>query len=389
MQVIIVVGNLEGGGAQRVALETVKQLDRTRFKPFLALFERGGAYETQVPEDVEILDWSGVGAWPTLIRWRNTIAAMCSRLRPDLMHAHSISPNRTLLRGIIANSRVSKRIPVLITEHNNLTLNNRRIRNRVRRWLITAEVRALYPRADLMTTVSAGVRDDLRRYVSDEALPKRVVYNPIDIEAIERASQQGHAIPKDLLPEKGRTCLVGMGRLVEQKGWFDLLRAFRIIRDRVEARLVILGEGPLRSEIEGRVDQLGLSGDVDLPGFLSNPWAVIRRCDLFVSASHWEGFFLAGVEAMACGVPVVVTDCDFGPREIISSEKDGILVPVGRPRALAEAALRVLGDRDLATRLVSTARETARRFDARAVVAEFEQIYQNLTGGHRAIRSEQ
>ncbi|MGD8709960.1 MAG: glycosyltransferase, partial [Ectothiorhodospiraceae bacterium] len=113
--------------------------------------------------------------------------------------------------------------------------------------------------------------------------------------------------------------------------------AFAALRREMDARLIILGEGSRRSELEGLARRLGIDGAVDMPGFVRNPAAHVRRANVFALSSAWEGFGNVLVEALAVGTPVVSTDCRSGPSEILDSGRYGDLVPVGDSAALARA----------------------------------------------------
>ena len=143
--------------------------------------------------------------------------------------------------------------------------------------------------------------------------------------------------------------IIGCGRLVHQKDFPTLVRAFALVRPRFEARLLILGSGPSprkdeqeRHRLATLAADLGVGDAVALPGFVGNPLAYMSQAALFVLSSLYEGFGMVLVEAMACGCPVVSTDCLSGPAEILEDGAYGPLVPVGDPEALAEAMLRTL-----------------------------------------------
>jgi glycosyltransferase involved in cell wall biosynthesis len=138
--------------------------------------------------------------------------------------------------------------------------------------------------------------------------------------------------------------ILAVGRLTLQKDFPTLIRAFARLRARRSARLVILGEGELRDELEALVAELGLTADVALPGFVDNPFSWMRGSALFVLSSAWEGFGNVLVEAMACGTPVVSTDCPSGPAEILENGKWGRLAAVGDAEALARAIAEALDD---------------------------------------------
>jgi glycosyltransferase involved in cell wall biosynthesis len=133
-----------------------------------------------------------------------------------------------------------------------------------------------------------------------------------------------------------------VGRLEPQKDFPNLLRAFALLRKKQMARLVILGEGNLRPQLEALVKELGIEEDVQLPGFNSNPYAFMKRASVFVLSSVLEGLPTVLIEAMALGTPVVSTDCKSGPKEILGSSGYGTLVPTQNPEALAAAIEKTL-----------------------------------------------
>jgi glycosyltransferase involved in cell wall biosynthesis len=137
-------------------------------------------------------------------------------------------------------------------------------------------------------------------------------------------------------PWRGRDFICAIGRLSEQKGFDSLLNAFAKI-DNKRIELVILGEGPLRIKLETQAKQLGVRDRVHLPGFINNPFEILEQASLFVLSSRWEGFGNVLVEALACGVPVVSTDCPGAPRELLLDGELGHLVPVDDEEAMLKA----------------------------------------------------
>ncbi|HOL13816.1 MAG TPA: glycosyltransferase, partial [Bacillota bacterium] len=119
---------------------------------------------------------------------------------------------------------------------------------------------------------------------------------------------------------------------------------FSLLRRKVEAKLVILGEGPERGKLEHLVEELGLKDDVSMPGFVENPYKYMRKSAVFVLSSRWEGLPTVLVEALALGIPVVSTDCPSGPAEILENGKWGRLVPVDDPKTLTDAILEAMND---------------------------------------------
>ncbi|TVQ85402.1 MAG: glycosyltransferase [Chromatiaceae bacterium] len=206
--------------------------------------------------------------------------------------------------------------------------------------LLLPLARRFYPRASAVIAVSAGVADDLQRHLRLAPGRLQVIHNPVltpDLPALAAAPP-----PHPWFGDGGLPVLLAAGRLAPQKDYPTLLEAFARVRRVRPARLLILGEGPQRAALAARIQALGLTPWVDLPGFTPNPFCFMRAARLFVLASAWEGLPGVLIQAMACGTPVVSTDCPSGPREVLADGAFGALVPVGDPAALAAAILATL-----------------------------------------------
>jgi GalNAc-alpha-(1->4)-GalNAc-alpha-(1->3)-diNAcBac-PP-undecaprenol alpha-1,4-N-acetyl-D-galactosaminyltransferase len=260
-------------------------------------------------------------------------------------------------------------IPVYVTEHNDPKLcANGEIWETLRPWV--------YPRAARVVSVSQGVD----RSFSDIPAHKRtVIYNPVVPQ-----------IPKKALPEMpganpDRHWIVSMGRLCPQKGYDLLIPAFAQIADRYpEWQLVILGEGTDRADLEKLRDDLGMHDRIILPGLIQNVPAVLKKAELFVMSSRFEGFPMAHCEAMSSGLPMVVTDCDSGPREMVRHNLDGLLVEPNSIEALATGMDRLLGDRSLRQQFATRAPEILDRFGMERVMADWERLLNPDAVGSRS-----
>jgi glycosyltransferase involved in cell wall biosynthesis len=229
-----------------------------------------------------------------------------------------------------------------------------------------------YPRADAIVAVSRGVADDLARFAG---LPRdviRVIYNPVVGADLPRMA--GEPVDHPWFRPGELPVILGAGRLSRQKDFPTLIRAFAEVRRARPARLVILGDGAQRAELEALVRTLGLADAVALPGFTSNPYAHMARAAVFVLSSRFEGFPNVLVEALAVGTPVVATDCPSGPAEILERGRHGRLVPVGQADALARALLATLdAPGDPAGR-----RRRAADFSADASVSTYLDLFDSL-----------
>jgi glycosyltransferase involved in cell wall biosynthesis len=200
--------------------------------------------------------------------------------------------------------------------------------------------RELFSDADAVVTVSRGLAEDLRHNFGVDAARLHAIYNPAFRSAFLAAADA--PVEHDWLARKDRPVVIAAGRLHHVKGFDDLLHAFARLRQSVDARLLILGEGKERSALERVVAELGLQDAVQLPGRVGSlaPW--MARADLFVLSSRREGLPAVLIEALAIGLPVVATRCPSGPDEILEEGRWGTLVPVGDVQALATAMVQAL-----------------------------------------------
>ena len=330
------VKNLLGGGAERVAVNLLQGLPQDVFTQELVMVSAWGPFLEQVPAHVPQTDL-GLGhnvalAVPPLVRYLR-------RRRPDVLLSHLAHAN---VAAVTAARLAGTGTRVVLVEHNdNSLLDAGRTRSLPSRALQGVKS-AVYRQADLVVGVSHGVTDYVGRTFGVPAEKLRTVYNPVVSETLLRRSHEPPPHPWFAPGEP--PVLLASGRLREQKDFSTLLRAFAAVRPVYRSRLIILGEGELRSRLEAEIAELGLGDAVALPGFVPNPYAYMRAAALFALSSRWEGLPTVLVEAMACGTPVVATDCPSGPAEILEDGRLGRLVAVGDPGALARAILDELAD---------------------------------------------
>ncbi len=228
-----------------------------------------------------------------------------------------------------------------------------------KRWLLKQLSRLSFRRADVLTCVSQDMVDQYRTVFGANA-PHVAVYNIID-DAAARA-RSSDPVDDPWLAEKRGPVVIAAGTLAPWKGFGDLIEAFADVRS--DARLIILGEGPDRAELEAQIERLGLRDRVKLPGFAHNPINYFARADVFALSSHVEGLPNVLVEAMIAGCTPVATDCPTGPREVLDGGRFGYLVPVRDPTAMAAAIEQAL-DHPIAPALLA---EAVRPFEESAVL---------------------
>lgn len=314
-----------------------------------------------VPRSFHLLTIHGHGPYPDTLPDNVTHRPLPARHRntvvPALMHylwrerpaalltaSHRLNRAALLARALTrARTRVAIRMGMTLSgqEADLGAAKAHRLWRSMRRW---------YPRADAVIAPSPGVGDDLQRLagVRDDQL--RVIPNPLidDRLRAQAAAEPSEADPAvEWLGEPGRPpaapVILGAGSLEPRKDFATLIDAFARLRARHgEARLVILGEGRQRAALQGQVERLGLSASVRLPGFTDNPYAWMARASVFALTSQREGSGAVLVEALACGIPVVATDCPTGPATTLQGGQAGELVPIGDAEGLARALERAL-----------------------------------------------
>jgi glycosyltransferase involved in cell wall biosynthesis len=330
-RVALFLPSLNGGGAERVLLALAEGFTARGIAVDLVLAKAVGDYSGEVPASVRVVNLRAgrvLTSLPRLVHYLR--AERPAVLLTTMSHANLV--------GLWARRLAGGTTRVVIREANTLSMASQRGRGRNK--LLPLLVRRYYPWADEIVAVSNGVAEDLSEV---SLLPRskiRVLPNPVitpDLKA--RAAEP----LEDLWLSNGAPpVILGVGRLDRQKDFPTLVRAFAAVRRQREARLIILGEGPERERLKSLLRELELSDHARLPGFVSNPFSYMARAAVFVLSSAWEGMPGALIQGMACGAPVVATDCESGPREVLAGGKFGRLVPVGDQAALADAIVATL-----------------------------------------------
>jgi glycosyltransferase involved in cell wall biosynthesis len=240
------------------------------------------------------------------------------------------------------------------------------------RRLQDAAVRGCYQRADAVVAISDGVARGLTGRFRLNPTRVRTIHNAVDVDRIRALATE----PLDKAPSE--PFVVAAGRLDHQKGFDVLIEAFAAHVAPRGFSLVILGEGVERARLESLARSLGVSARVQLPGFVGNPWAYFARATLFACSSRWEGFGNVIIEALACGAPVVSTDCDFGPREILRHGETGWLVPSGDAEALGQAMAAALTDTARTAKVAACGSRRAEDFSVSAMTTAYETLFRDV-----------
>lgn len=330
--VALYMQSFAGGGAERVMINLAQGLAARGLRVDMVVSRTDGPYLSLLSPNVRLIDLNcrrSLHSIPGLIRYlrQEKPQALLSAMGPSNL--------------IALWAKTAARYPgrVVISVHINISMHYRhsgRLSNR----LFLKLFQIFYPLADAVVAVSQDAANDLTDSVGLSPSKIRMIYNPVISPAL--LEQAGQAIAHPWFAPGQPPVILAAGRLSEQKDFLTLIRAFAKIREQCQARLVILGEGPDRSLLEAAILEHGLTERVEMPGFTANPYAYMKQAAVYVLSSRWEGLPTVLIEAMACGTPVISTDCPSGPREILQAGLLGVLVPVGDSDAMASAILQTL-----------------------------------------------
>lgn len=356
--------HLKIGGVERVLVNLIEELNERGYEIDLLLVSEEGEFRSEIPDDVRVIEVKhgrkpGIGIFASVL----PLTRYLKRNEPDTLLAAKPNPNQVALisRRLAATS--TRTVPSL----HGMTSDQIAYYDEVTHTAKTELSKYVYPWADTIVAVSKGVMTDASETLGVPEEKFSVVYNPVVTPELFRKSERpvDHPWFDDDVP-----IVLSAGRFHPHKNYSLLIEAFSIVREEMGARLVILGDGQTRPELEALVDELEIGSDVSLPGSTENPYPYMRRASVLAVSSVSEALPSTLIEAMACGCPVVSTNCSSGPREILNDGEFGELVPVGDPDALADAIRSTLRDPPPSTWL----RERAMDFSAENVIDDYERV---------------
>ena len=323
---------------------------------------RGGSQTPSQREDLGLILRSA----PRLAGYSCRLQALLTRMRPDVLFTHSgvelLAAARPLLkrRSVWVAGVGSDAFRDITSKHPALT------------GLFRPVLSQLYRGPHRLVTASRGLADALIDNLGVPAANLEVIPNPVDLDRVER----GAALDLDWAPSD--PFFLGVGRLAHVKGFDLLVRAVaELNRSHGPISLVLLGNGEERASLQSLAHELGYDR-LRMPGFEANPWRFMRQALAVVVPSRLEGFSNVTVEAMACGAPVIVTDCPHGPREIVSEGKHGLLVPTNDVAALTRAMADVVERGELRSQLARLGLQRARDFAAPKVARRYLDFFASL-----------
>jgi glycosyltransferase involved in cell wall biosynthesis len=365
-KVCFVLPSLNGGGAERAAVQILNGLDPDRWDRSMFLFAREGPYLAEVDPGITIESAGTASRWG---RWR-ALRSYVARERPEIVMAFlSYFTVLSAVRAANTGARVVFNLQTPMSAF--LTDADYQWRRRWHKAAFSAVTRAGYAAADLIVATSHGVARDLTSTFGISPDQIRVLANPVDLARVRAAMAE--PIDDAVLPPGDGPLIVAAGRLAEAKNYPLMIEAVAALRQRLPARLLILGQGELEGALRQLIAARGLGDAVSLGGFHANPWKHIARADVFLLTSRYEGFGNVLIEAMACGVPVVATASP-GTRDIVTDGVDGLLVEAHIAGAVADKLQRVLADPSYLAALRGGASRSAEKFGLHTAVARYDAV---------------
>ena len=365
--ILIFHQNLVMGGVEKVTLNIIKNIDKNKFNIKLILVEKFGELLEEIPKDIEVVelldkDYSIKNNILKYILYLKEIYIIRKKLKKIIkdedillnMNMRNIRFNITLFQY------KNKKIGWI---HGNIMNDFGNFKERINY--------KLFYQYSIILNVSKEGTDDFNKKFPKLKNRTKTLYNSLDIEFIKKMSVS-EKINKN-------NYLVSVGRLSEEKGFDILIDSIKLLKDDgIDEKLYIIGEGNERDRLEEKIKKLNLEENVFLPGFNSNPYAILKNSKIYILSSRGEGLPTVLIEALACECPIISTDCKCGPREILNNGDYGLLVPVGDAMELKEGIKKMILDNNLRARFKEKSLERAYDFSNKKILKKLENIIERV-----------
>ena len=320
--ILMIIDSLGAGGAEKVTLNLAEAFLRENYHVDLIIIDDVIGYEVEESIDVYKLEFKKgmFDYYRNSRRLHKMVDALDKANAYEKIIVH-LQKSTRLMKGYIHPN-------LLNVVHSTLSQASLSNRSGLRRSLKVRRLKSIYDGLNIVA-VSNGIADDIRK-IGIKPKTLQVIYNPVDAETLEKKASEATPCKND-----NNDYIVYVGRLAESKRHDRALEAYK--KSGIQASFLIVGEGDMRASIENKIEALGLKKSVQLCGFQSNPYPIIKRAKLLVLTSDYEGLPTVLIEALSLGVPVVSVDCPSGPREILVEHMSDALVDINDLDGLADA----------------------------------------------------
>ncbi len=367
--VMFFLPHLGGGGAEMNVVRVSEALPKYGFVASFAVGRGGGAYEKLLEKNIKInyLNTGNIrSSRLRLIRAIKPLRELVVKNQPDVVCSVMDQPSIAAILACKTKGVKTKLVLNVQVSPYEEYIKRGGISSKVQ----FALVKRLYPKADHILALSKGVAEEIGDLVPEVKSRISVVNNATFARARSSDCQLGCG---------GEINILACGRLVEQKGYFYLLEALRkVLQSHANVILWILGDGPQRKRLEQRCRDLKISSHVKFMGFVDNPSEYMEAADIFALSSLWEGFGNVIVEAMSVGTPVVAFDCPHGPGEIITNNKDGLLVEKCNTDELANSILTLIENKKLRLNLAEQGKSRSKDFLPERIAKGYGELFRQV-----------
>ncbi|WP_041595732.1 glycosyltransferase [Halanaerobium hydrogeniformans] len=350
---------MNAGGAQRVIINLLKALDKSKFKIKLVLldYDENQAYLDLIPKEVEIININRRGRY-SIIKIKNII----KKEEPDICFATLPQVCKAVMIGHKLSGSNSK---VIFRESNYRPKNKMFFLNYIL-------LKLVYSYSDYNIALTEDLKKQIKKQynISDNKIT--TIYNPLNIELIQKKIKDSSCSF-----EQNNFNIVSCGRLSKQKNFSMLIKSIKLIREENINNIVlyILGDGPLKKHLEGLIWKYDLTNSVYLLGYKKNPFKYIANADLFILSSLYEGMPNVILESLACGTPILSTNCPTGPKEILEEDKYGWLVPNDNVEAMSRKIIHLYNNPEEINKKQKKLDLRAERFSINNIVKEYENLF--------------
>lgn len=366
MKVCFFLNGFYGGGAEKMTIILANELSKEGHDVTILVQHHEGPAERFLDEAVHVIDMC-LPSCGKIVKSFYIVSQLREALRPDRFDIlAAVCADRAQMAALAAGS-LRKPTPLIAVIHNTLS---QETYQKIRQLLFPV----VNKRYDRVIAVSEGARSDYIRVCHAPARQVVTVYNPVIDVGFEQRANEALAHPW-LCEKRDFVTFVQAGRLCPQKNHKLMFQALRLLNQSGgDYRLILLGDGELRGELENEAKGLNLQDKIEFAGYVDNPFPYFKTADVVTLSSSHEGLPTVLIEALACGAKIVSTDCPSGPREILKDGTLGILVPCGSPALLAEGIKKALAWTPDRSRLQARARDFTLRQSADGYLAVFRDV---------------
>jgi glycosyltransferase involved in cell wall biosynthesis len=367
------------GGAERTSLNLLNGIDKSRFR--ICLVTSKNIYQNFQNIDIEkflSIEDLGMGVWFNSLRRfmhdMKKVVFLLKTEKPDIAFGMMHYPSSLL---VFAKKLYGLDVKVIVSPRGPSTEYLKYFEKKFFRKIYLKGIFSFFCKyADGLVIASHGMKEECIRHFHADSARTIVIPNSVDFYEIKIKAEENI----DIDIPSGFQLISTSGRLEREKNIPFLLKAFSLIRKTEKIRLMIIGDGTERKNLERLSRELNIEEDVVFVGYQGNPYKFIKRSDIFVHTCLFEGFANSIIEAMACGVPVITVDCPYGPKDIIKHGENGYLVPMNDEEALIRSIKTLLHDRALRISLAQRGSERALDFSTNTMVENYENFFKLMQG---------